>query len=131
MNKKGFTLIELLAVITVIAILIALLVPSIFKTKENTLSSLDNLQKKNIKEAAKLLALDIDDYTSDVYNCKSSSWLSGKCSKGWEEITVTIEELKSHDYFQDEQSHCTGRIKIKKDGAPYNVELLEDVTCNK
>lgn len=129
MKKNGFTLVELLAVIVILAFLLLLLVPSIFKTKENALGSLNNLQEKNLKEAAKLLALDIDDYTSDVYNCKSSSWLSGKCSKEWTELTVSVEELIEHGYFQDEQNHCTGTIKINKNGSPYKIELESDVTC--
>ncbi len=133
MKRNGFTLIELISVIAVIALILIIAVPSVFKGRENAIKGLSKEQEKNINDAVLILALDLDDYTSDIYNCNSRSWMSEKCEKDskekWVSATVTVEDLKSHEYFDDRKGVCSGTIKVSKTGSPYEVTLLEDIEC--
>lgn len=133
MKKNGFTLIELISVIAILALILIIAVPAVFKGRENALKGLSKEQERNIKEAALILALDIDDYSSDVFNCNSASWMNGKCTKDsnekWVEATVTVAELKTHEYFEDRKGICSGTVTVAKDGSPYKVTLQEDIEC--
>ncbi len=135
MKKNGFTLVELLAVIVIIGVIMSLSVTLILKEKGITEKALSNEQVKGIKEAGKLLGVDLDDYYSEVYNCSDTSWV--KTTSGvtctlngdvWKEVTLSVNDLKTHGYFQDDASHCSGNVKIIKTDTGYNVSL-DNVKC--
>ncbi len=135
MKKNGFTLIELLAVIVIIGVVMSLSVTMILNAKEKTETALSNEQIRSIKEAGKLLGVDLDDYYSGVFNCNDDSWIrttSGvSCDvegETWKKVTLTVEDLKSHGYFQDDASHCSGNVSIFKTDNGYTVEL-DNVKC--
>lgn len=131
-DKKGFTLIELIAVIVILALLLVIAVPSILNARNNAIRGLDKEQKRNIEEAGKMLGIDLDDYMTEVYNCKAS-WPS-ECNKNdegkWTSVRVSIEELKTKGYFTDEANKCSGNILVQKGNYNmYNITLEEDVKC--
>lgn len=126
-RKSGFTLIELLAVITILALILIVAVPGVLKARDRVLLGLSKEQEKSLRDAGSLLGIDLDDYMSNVYNCKGGSWLDSvdKCTKvdvtendkvvkKWVEVTVSVEDLKEHGYFTDVQKHCNGTITITK-----------------
>ena len=137
MKRQGFTLIELLAVIVIIALLLIIAVPMVMKARDKTLMGLSKEQERNLKYAGEMLGIDLDDYMSKVYNCKGGSWLDSdsKCTKvdvtendkvikKWVEVTVTLDDLKEHGYFDDVQSHCKGSITVTKQAQTgYGVDL--------
>ena len=51
-NKKGFTLIELMAVIIILAIILAIVVPKVFKSIDESKKRACNVQMNNITDAA-------------------------------------------------------------------------------
>lgn len=142
MKRHGFTLMELLAVIIILSLLLIIAVPMVLKARDKALSGLSKEQERNLKYAGEMLGIDLDDYMSKVYNCKSGSWLDSesKCTKvdvkendkvikKWVEVTVTMDELKGHGYFDDVQSHCKGTITITKQAQTgYKVDL-SSVKC--
>ena len=140
MQKNGFTLVELIAVITVLAVMLVLTIPAIFKARDNTLKGLSNEQERNIKDAGMLLGIDLDDYASDVFNC--TGWLANdntsetpyciKTSEKWTEVKVTVKDLVEHKYFRDDNNHCKGTLTIKKssEGDSYKVDLGSDISCS-
>ncbi len=134
MNKKGFTLVELLAVIGVLSLILVFAIPAVFSSRDNIISGISAQEKKNIIEAGKMFAIDLDDYTSDVFNCKSTSWAKNKCTKSsgrWTKAVVKLSELKSHDYFEDTNDHCTdGNITIIKTESGYDVTIESKIKCN-
>lgn len=133
-TSAGFTLIEVLVVIVILGLLLILGVPAILSTRNSALAGISAEEENSIKEAGKILGIDLDDYTSEVYNCKTGSWILSKCTKKnekWVEVTVTLDDLKEHDYFSDKAGHCKGNITVTKkaDGKDYSVSL-NDVKCN-
>ena len=132
-SNKGFTLIELIAVIVILALLLVIAVPSILNARNKAILGLDKEQKRNIEEAGKMLGIDLDDYMTDLYNCKGD-WPS-VCNKNddgkWTSVKVQIHELKEKGYFTDEIDKCSGDIVIIKDtNNMYTVNLEENVRCD-
>lgn len=129
--KRGFTLIEILAVITILALILAISVPMIMNSRQNAILGLNKAQQKNLKFAGETVGIDLDDYMSDIYNCLGS-WIENKCkmdSNGkWTEVTLTLDDLIEHEYFDDVQKHCSGSITIVKRDSGYKVNY-NDVKC--
>lgn len=69
-NKKigqgGYTFIELLVVITILAILMAFLLPNLFQQKEKSIMSRAMAEFNVMRTAINLFVLDNDDYPADV-----------------------------------------------------------------
>lgn len=132
MRKKGFTIVELLAVITILGLLLTLAVPMILSASGDVQKGLSKQMERGLKESGELLGLDLDDYSSAIYNCKESSWISTKCTKPtgiWTEATVSIQDLIDHGYFKDTNKYCSGDLTVTKSGNGYAV-TLNTVTCN-
>ncbi len=128
MRKKGFTLIELLVVIVLLAILMLIAAPNLLGTKEKAEEGINKEQERNIKDAAMLVGIDLDDYMSRIYNCKSGSWIEGKCTKAdhkWTRVDFSVEDLVKYGYFEDVEKHCRGDLSLTKNsGGTYSVKFL-------
>lgn len=129
MKNKGFTLIELLVVIVLIAVLLIIVAPNLFGARESAKEGINKEQEKNIKDAAMLVGVDLDDYMSRIYNCKSDSWIEDKCTKDedhkWTRVDITVEDLVEHGYFEDAKKQCKGDISITKNSSgTYSVKLV-------
>ena len=126
MKRNGFTLIELLAVIVILALIMTIAIPAITDTGSSARTKLTDIEKKNLIEAGKMLALDLDENTTDIYNC--SGWVASACTKNngkWTLVKVTVADLKTHDYYTDSKKHISESIKleIKSD---YTVTIDEN-----
>jgi len=115
-NTKGFTLTELLAVIIILSVLLVIAVPSVIISKNNALNALSNQEKENLKDAGIMVGIDLDDPTSDIYNCKSGSWIKTctDCSCNSDSATVTVEALVDNGYFDDKGQKYKGSLTITK-----------------
>lgn len=127
MDRKGFTLVELIVVITILAIILVIAVPTIFKSRENAVKGLNKEEVRNIKEAGKALGIDLDDYNTEIFNCKSGSWLRDRCIKengNWKKVTVTLDELREHEYLSDVTSKWGGLVVIEsQNGNDYLISF--------
>ena len=135
MNKKGFTLVEILIVIVLLGIIMTLAIPAVMDSKNGAINVLGDQEKKNIIDAAKLLAMDLDDMDSDIYNCKANSWIVTEttCEKQnsqWTRVSLTVENLENHNYFEDRANHCEGTVTIEYNNGKYNVTLSDDTHCS-
>ena len=132
MNKRGFTLVELLAVISILALLLVITVPAVMNSRNNAIKGISKEEENSIKEAGKLVGIDLDDYTSEIYNCKEGSWIESNCTLAdgnWIEAKITIDELEKYNYFDDTQNHCSGVITVTKVESGYKV-TLNNIKCN-
>ena len=100
MNKKGFSLIELLVVIAIIAILAALLLPALAKSKQSASKALCISNQKQLNYAMSQLALDSDDkiaYASAWHNEPTAprAWVADSMSGGsrWSKWSQTERSL--------------------------------------
>ena len=85
-NKAGFTLIEMLVVIAVIAVLLAILLPSLNKAKE----MMKRLKcQANLKQIALAWHMYLNDYDGRFYQAINANSLYG----GWKSITPAIEDV--------------------------------------
>ena len=55
MNKKGFTLVEILAVLVILSLLLILTIPSIKNALTNGKNKINEINKKQIEDAAKII----------------------------------------------------------------------------
>ena len=100
MNKKGFSLVELLVVIAIIAILAALLLPALSKSKQSASKALCISNQKQLNYAMSQLALDSDDkivYASAWHNEPTAprAWVADSMSGGsrWSKWAQTERSL--------------------------------------
>lgn len=134
-NKKGFTLVELLAVIVILSAILVIIVPTILNSKDSVLNRLSDEQIRGLKNAAEMLGLDLDDHYSNIYNCKSDSWIKElnvcKMENGhWTKIeNISIDDLKKYGYFEDKQNHCSGNVTITRGTNNYEVDT-DTVDCS-
>ena len=133
MNKRGFTIVEILLAIALIGIITTVTVLVIQNTKERATNAIIEQEKKEIDTALRVLGIDLDDYESDIYNCKDGSWISSMChisesTQKWQWVRVDIEDLKYQGYLKDNSSRCSGEVTLYN-GAD---DVIPEVTaeCN-
>ena len=61
-NKKGFSLVELIVVIAIMAVLMAILVPSLLRNVERSRMQRDDSAMSEVVESVKLALCDFDTY---------------------------------------------------------------------
>lgn len=127
MKNKGFTLVELLAVILILSLIMTITVVNVAKSRENALDAISEQEKKNLKEAARMVALNLDDLQDDL-KC-TAGWITCDNNAKWTEAEFTINALREHGYLQDDDNHCTGSLSVTKADGEYTVEL-NGVTCD-
>lgn len=125
LNKNGFTLIELLAVVVIITVVIIIAVPAVTNSNQNARNKITALENKNLTEAGKMLALDLDNKDSSIYNC--NGWVSSYCTKTnskWSKVEITVNKLKEKKYLNDTGNHLGNvSITITKSNNDYSVTI--------
>lgn len=138
MNKKGFTIVEILGSIVLIALLVVLTTPVIQKTLANSKKKINEIQEKQIKDAAQTVAdeilmcdltYDLKNMTNDK-NCKQLKDLIYGTG-----LNLTIQELEDNNYIEKVQeksgySEKCVNIKVDENTFALTVDINEEEVCN-
>ena len=126
MNKKGFTLVEVLAVLVILSLLLILTIPSIRDALTNGKNKINEINKKQIEDAAKIIVDEViycnmteiakdalKDETSDEISC---SIAKTKLING---VNIDLKNLE----LDDKSSKCSGTINVKIDSETYKETI--------
>lgn len=125
MNKKGFTLIELLVTISIMALILLMVIPSINAVKNSNKEKGYEFYAKGLIEASK------------VYITKEEEDLNSLGTKNWEGcIDITYQDLYDNDLikkYDDENYDCSDAvIRYSKEGNKtsykYNMKCINTTT---
>lgn len=133
MNKKGFTLVEVLAVLVILSLLLILTIPSIRDALTNGKNKINEINKKQIEDAAKIIVDEViycnmteiakdalKDETSDEISC---SIAKAKLING---VNIDLKNLE----LDDKSSKCSGTINVKIDSETYKETIdTTNVIC--
>lgn len=133
MNKKGFTLVEVLAVLVILSLLLILTIPSIRDALTNGKNKINEINKKQIEDAAKIIVDEViycnmteiakdalKDETSDEISC---SIAKTKLING---VNINLKNLE----LDDKSSKCSGTINVKIDSETYKETIdTTNVIC--
>ena len=133
MNKKGFTLVEILAVLVILSLLLILTIPSIKNALTNGKNKINDINKKQIEDAAKIIVDEViycnmteiakdalKDETSDEISC---SIAKTKLING---VNIDLKNLE----LDDKSSKCSGTINVKIDSETYKETIdTTNVIC--
>ena len=133
MNKKGFTLVEVLAVLVILSLLLILTIPSIRDALTNGKNKINDINKKQIEDAAKIIVDEViycnmteiakdalKDETSDEISC---SIAKTKLING---VNINLKNLE----LDDKSSKCSGTINVKIDSETYKSTIdTTNVIC--
>lgn len=137
-RNSGFTLIELLAVVVILGIISLLLFTDVGSIFLQTKNKINDINKKNISEAAETLGATIINCVvdEDIYDVLSISATSRSC-QGLNDmllsdngINLKIADLRKLGLLDEIKENCNGTINIKSD-SDYNftVKFDDDVKC--
>ncbi|WP_042223231.1 prepilin-type N-terminal cleavage/methylation domain-containing protein [Oceanobacillus manasiensis] len=106
-KEKGFTLVELLAVIAILAIILAIAIPSVGKIISNSEAKAEKANVELIKNAARLADVSDPekegDYTVSVADLKSAGFLDSSESDedelvGFVKVETSTNGVKTYTY---------------------------------
>lgn len=106
--KKGFTLVELLAVIALLAIIVAFIVPNVLKTFNKSKSSLSEVQKKQIEEALEMYLNDC--YFNPIELNDEDSCMDEYDEQDWDNGYISIEEFNPNNLKNYINNICKGEL---------------------
>lgn len=129
MNKKGFTLVEILAVLVILSLLLILTIPSIKNALTNGKNKINEINKKQIEDAAKIIVDEViycnmTEITKKALGDKTScSIAKTKLING---VNIDLKNLE----LDDKSSKCSGTINVKIDSETYK-EIIDttNVIC--
>lgn len=128
MNKKGFTLVEILAVLVILSLLLILTIPSIKNALTNGKNKINEINKKQIEDAAKIIVDEViycnmTEITKDALAETSCSIAKTKLING---VNIDLKNLE----LDDKSSKCSGTINVKIDSETYKETIdTTNVIC--
>lgn len=129
MNKKGFTLVEILAVLVILSLLLILTIPSIKNALTNGKNKINEINKKQIEDAAKIIVDEViycnmTEITKDALADETSCSIAKTKLINGVDIDVSKLEL------DDKSSKCSGTINVKIDSETYKSTIdTTNVIC--
>lgn len=129
MNKKGFTLVEILAVLVILSLLLILTIPSIKNALTNGKNKINEINKKQIEDAAKIIVDEViycnmTDITKDALEDETS------CSNAKIKLINGVDIDVSKLNLDDKSSKCSGTINVKIDSETYKATIdTTNVIC--
>ena len=149
MNKKGFTLVEVLAVLVILSLLLILTIPSIRDALTNGKKKINDINKKQIEDAAKiivdeviycnmsdetkkLLGVDekkVDENDKKIPICEQAMTSLTQKDKNGKIVGKDI-NIKALKLSNNDSEKCEGTINIKIDESTYKETIdMTNVTC--
>ena len=127
-SKKGFTLVEVLAVLVILSLLLILTIPSIRDALTNGKNKINDINKKQIEDAAKIIVDEViycnmTEITKDALAETSCSIAKTKLING---VDIDVSKLN----LDDKSSKCSGTINVKIDSETYKETIdTTNVIC--
>ena len=132
MNKKGFTLVEILAVLVILSLLLILTIPSIKNALTNGKNKINEINKKQIEDAAKIIV-------DEVIYCNMTEITKDALAETSDETSCSIAKTKllnganidlKNLELDDKSSKCSGTINVKIDSETYKETIdMTNVIC--
>lgn len=133
MNKKGFTLVEVLAVLVILSLLLILTIPSIRDALTNGKNKINEINKKQIEDAAKIIVDEViycnmTEIAKDALKDETSDEIS--CSIAKTKLINGVNIDLKHLELDDKSSKCSGTINVKIDSETYKETIdMTNVIC--
>lgn len=133
MNKKGFTLVEVLAVLVILSLLLILTIPSIRDALTNGKNKINEINKKQIEDAAKIIVDEViycnmTEIAKDALKDETSDEIS--CSIAKTKLINGVNIDLKHLELDDKSSKCSGTINVKIDSETYKETIdMKNVIC--
>ena len=129
MNKKGFTLVEVLAVLVILSLLLILTIPSIKNALTNGKNKINDINKKQIEDAAKIIVDEVI-YCNMTEITKKALGDETSCSIAKTKLINGVDIDVSKLNLDDKSSKCSGTINVKIDSETYKETIdTTNVIC--
>lgn len=129
MNKKGFTLVEILAVLVILSLLLILTIPSIKNALTNGKNKINEINKKQIEDAAKIIVDEVI-YCNMTEITKDALADETSCSNAKTKLINGVDIDVSKLNLDDKSSKCSGTINVKIDSETYKETIdMTNVIC--
>lgn len=129
MNKKGFTLVEVLAVLVILSLLLILTIPSIRDALTNGKNKINDINKKQIEDAAKIIVDEVI-YCNMTEIAKKALGDETSCSIAKTKLINGVNIDVSKLDLDDKSSKCSGTINVKIDSETYKEKIdTTNVIC--
>lgn len=129
MNKKGFTLVEVLAVLVILSLLLILTIPSIRDALTNGKNKINDINKKQIEDAAKIIVDEVI-YCNMTEIAKKALGNETSCSIAKTKLINGVNIDVSKLDLDDKSSKCSGTINVKIDSETYKEKIdTTNVIC--
>lgn len=129
MNKKGFTLVEILAVLVILSLLLILTIPSIKNALTNGKNKINEINKKQIEDAAKIIVDEVI-YCNMTEITKDALADETSCSNAKTKLINSVNIDVSKLNLDDKSSKCSGTINVKIDSETYKETIdTTNVIC--
>lgn len=133
MNKKGFTLVEVLSVLVILSLLLILTIPSIRDALTNGKNKINEINKKQIEDAAKIIVDEViycnmTEIAKDALKDETSNEISCSIAKTKliNGVNINLKNLE----LDDKSSKCSGTINVKIDSETYKETIdMKNVIC--
>ena len=129
MNKKVFTLVEVLAVLVILSLLLILTIPSIRDALTNGKNKINEINKKQIEDAAKIIVDEVI-YCNMTEIAKKALGDETSCSIAKTKLINGVNIDVSKLDLDDKSSKCSGTINVKIDSETYKEKIdTTNVIC--
>ena len=128
MNKKGFTLVEVLSVLVILSLLLILTIPSIKNALTNGKNKINEINKKQIEDAAKIIVDEV--IYCNMTEITKDALAETSCSNAKTNLINGVDiDLKNLE-LDDKSSKCSGTINVKIDSETYKETIdMTNVIC--
>lgn len=120
-KKNGFTLVELMAVIAILAIILAIVVPKVFRSVDESKKRACNIQLTNIKDAAATY------FTKYRYNNSDNGVTYDEEAKGSDGTDITLSMLINASLLKGTINNPITDKPLDQLGTKVNIKNVDEV----